>query len=80
MSSVRLNVLARGCFWMPITTAGCPFDAAVPRPSAPTGDRYNRVSNAFFSTVHGVLAGEREAADSLAELDQRLADLLGEGP
>lgn len=55
------------------------FDAAVPRPSAPTGARYNRVSNAFFGTVHAVLAGERDAADALAELDRRLTDLLGEG-
>ena len=55
------------------------FDAAVPRPSAPTGARYNRVSNAFFGTVHAVLAGERDAAEALAELDRRLTDLLGEG-
>jgi trehalose/maltose transport system substrate-binding protein len=41
------------------------FLNAVPRPSAPTGQDYNEVSTAFFSTVHSVLSGEEEAAAAL---------------
>jgi trehalose/maltose transport system substrate-binding protein len=55
------------------------FDAAVARPSAATGVHYNRVSNAFYGAVHDVLSGRRDAADALADLDERLRVTLGEG-
>jgi len=46
------------------------FKSAVPRPSAATKDKYNRVSNDFWSAVHKVLSGQGKvkAKDSLAEL------------
>lgn len=55
------------------------LEAATARPSTATGADYNRVSNAFSRAVHAVLAGKREAAGALAELDAQLRDLLGEG-
>jgi trehalose/maltose transport system substrate-binding protein len=48
---------------------------AVPRPSAATGSRYNQVSNTFWSAVHEVLNGRRDAEASLAALDRRLSRL-----
>jgi trehalose/maltose transport system substrate-binding protein len=56
-----------------------PFEAALPRPSVAAGARYNRVSNAFFGTVHAVLSGQQDAEMALAELDERLREILGEG-
>jgi trehalose/maltose transport system substrate-binding protein len=52
------------------------FLNAVPRPSAPTGQDYNEVSTAFFSTVHSVLSGEEEAAAALEDLEADLEDIL----
>ncbi|UQI42106.1 ABC transporter substrate-binding protein [Vreelandella venusta] len=49
------------------------FTNAVARPSAPTGDAYGRVSNAFFSTSHDVLSGTKNGADAVADLE---GDLL----
>ncbi|MGP5018490.1 ABC transporter substrate-binding protein [Vreelandella alkaliphila] len=49
------------------------FTNAVARPSAPTGDAYGRVSNAFFSTSHDVLSGTKTGADAVADLE---GDLL----
>jgi trehalose/maltose transport system substrate-binding protein len=44
------------------------FAESAARPSAVTGSSYNRVSQAFYKAVHGVLAGEAEAADALKTL------------
>lgn len=44
------------------------FAESVARPSAVTGSSYNRVSQAFYKAVHGVLAGEAEAAEALKTL------------
>ena len=54
------------------------FQAAVPRPSAPTQQDYNEVSTLFFTAVHGVISGENDAATALADLEIELEDLLAE--
>ncbi len=51
------------------------LEAAVARPSRATGRHYNRVSNAFWSAVHDVLAGESEPEPALEALAQRLRRL-----
>jgi trehalose/maltose transport system substrate-binding protein len=51
------------------------FVNAVARPSAPTGDAYGRVSNAFFSATHEVLSGNKNGEQAVADLDRDLARL-----
>ncbi len=51
------------------------FVNAVARPSAPTGDAYGRVSNAFFSTAHEVLSGTKDGTQAVADLEDELARL-----
>ncbi|PAU78148.1 ABC transporter substrate-binding protein [Halomonas salipaludis] len=51
------------------------FVNAVARPSAPTGDAYGRVSNAFFSATHDVLSGNRDGATAVADLERELSRL-----
>lgn len=48
------------------------FTNAVARPSAPTGNKYGRVSNAFFNAAHRVLAGEIDGAQAVAQLQDEL--------
>jgi trehalose/maltose transport system substrate-binding protein len=48
------------------------FLAAVARPSAVTGRRYNQVSNEIWNAVHDVLAGRTNARTRLAALAARL--------
>lgn len=48
------------------------FVNAVARPSAVVGDKYNRVSAAFWSSVHSVLSGQEEAGPALAALEANL--------
>lgn len=52
------------------------FLQAVPRPSAPTREKYNEVSTLFFTAVHSVISGEESASDALADLEDDLDDLL----
>jgi trehalose/maltose transport system substrate-binding protein len=52
---------------------------AVPRPSRVTGLSYNRVSSAFWNTVHDILSGEAEIQPALIGLEQRLQRIRGEG-
>jgi len=63
------EVLAAAPFFAELVTI---MRHAVPRPSAATGSRYNQVSHAFWSAVHEVLNGKRDAPASLAALDRRL--------
>nr|WP_163502350.1 ABC transporter substrate-binding protein [Halomonas socia] len=51
------------------------FVNAVARPSAPAGDAYGRVSNAFFSATHDVLSGNRDGATAVADLERELSRL-----
>jgi trehalose/maltose transport system substrate-binding protein len=49
------------------------FVNAVARPSAPTGDAYGRVSNAFFSAAHDVLSGNKSGEQAVSDLDRELS-------
>ncbi|XGA78736.1 ABC transporter substrate-binding protein [Halomonas sp. CH40] len=51
------------------------FTNAVARPSAPTGDAYGRVSNAFFSASHDVLSGNMTGAEAVEKLESDLSRL-----
>lgn len=55
------------------------FVNAVARPSRVTGEKYNRVSNAFWNAVHGVLAGREEADAALAGLERELRSVKRRG-
>jgi trehalose/maltose transport system substrate-binding protein len=48
------------------------FTNAVARPSTVTGERYNEVSEAFYSAVHQTLSGQGDAAANLAALEAEL--------
>ena len=48
------------------------FTNAVARPSAPTGNKYGRVSNAFFNAAHDVLAGNMNGARAVSQLQDKL--------
>ncbi len=53
------------------------FINAVARPSTATAPRYNEVSTLFFTAVHSVLTGEKDAVTALEELELDLEDLTG---
>jgi trehalose/maltose transport system substrate-binding protein len=55
------------------------FTNAVARPSKPTGEKYNRVSNAFWNAVHSVKSGQADAATALADLEGQLASIRRRG-
>jgi len=48
------------------------FKSTVPRPSTPTGSKYNQVSSEFWNAVHTVLSKQKSAKDSLADLKTKL--------
>ncbi|MGZ9035350.1 MAG: ABC transporter substrate-binding protein [Rhodospirillales bacterium] len=52
---------------------------AVARPSRLTGVAYNRVSSAFWNTVHDVLSGRDDAEAALVDLEARIEQIRGEG-
>lgn len=49
------------------------FEASVARPATATGDKYARVSNAFYNVAFSVLNGDQSGAEGVAELEARLA-------
>jgi trehalose/maltose transport system substrate-binding protein len=51
------------------------FDESVARPSSVTGASYNKVSQAFYTAVHSVLAGEQKADAALKALAADLAKI-----
>ena len=53
------------------------FMQAVPRPSAPTGVKYNEVSSKFFQAVHNSLSGNGTTAENLELLQIELEELKG---
>ncbi|WMS43976.1 ABC transporter substrate-binding protein [Acuticoccus sp. MNP-M23] len=55
------------------------FVNAVARPSRPTGDKYNRVSSAFWNASHAVLSGKQSATDALADLENQLKSVKRRG-
>ena len=52
---------------------------AMDRPSRLTGVAYNRVSSAFWNTVHDVLSGRDDAEAALVDLEARIEQIRGEG-
>ena len=53
---------------------------AVVRPSTVSGMHYDEVSRAYFSSVHSVLAGEKDAGEAIAELQAKLESITGGKP
>jgi trehalose/maltose transport system substrate-binding protein len=53
------------------------LEAAVARPTAATGSKYNEVSSDFWTAVHNTLSGEGTAAANLELLKAQLLDLKG---
>ena len=51
-------------------------DGAVARPSTVTGALYNDVSVAYFTAVHQILTGDKEAGPALAALETQLQTIL----
>jgi trehalose/maltose transport system substrate-binding protein len=51
------------------------FVNAVPRPSTPTGTKYNQVSTEFWNTASSVLSGQAEPAAAVKALDEKLTRL-----
>ena len=54
------------------------FLNAVPRPSGPTGLKYNEVSSLFWSAVHDTLSGNGSGAENLELLEAKLTELKGD--
>lgn len=54
------------------------FLNAVPRPSGPTGPKYNEVSSLFWSAVHDTLSGNGTGAENLEVLEAKLTELKGD--
>ena len=55
------------------------FTNAVARPSRVTGEKYNRVSNAFWNAAHNVLSGRSDAEAALAALEGELKSVRRRG-
>jgi len=55
------------------------FVNAVARPSRIAGEKYNRVSNAFWNASHSVLSGKQDAASALEELEGQLQSVRRRG-
>ena len=53
---------------------------AVARPSTVSGQYYEEVSKAYFSSVHSILAGERDAENAMSELEANLERVTGGKP
>ncbi len=68
------DVLARNPFFDGLQDV---FAAAVGRPTTVTGSDYTEVSRAFWTAVHDVLTGRRDAETSLALLELELESITG---
>lgn len=53
---------------------------ATPRPTTASGDQYATVSELYYTAVHDVLAGNKDAATAMSDLELALADLGFELP
>jgi trehalose/maltose transport system substrate-binding protein len=53
---------------------------AVARPSTASGQHYDEVSRAYFSSVHSILAGEQNAEKAMSELEANLERITGGQP
>lgn len=54
------------------------LENSVARPTSQTGEKYREVSEAFWTAVHEVLEGKKNAKDSLVELETELQKIKGE--
>lgn len=52
------------------------FINAVARPSTVSGDRYNQVSEAYFTAVHDIITGDADAAARLEQLEGELGGIM----
>ncbi len=81
--AAAINPTIPSLYKVPAVQSAIPFHAAlaesfqrsVPRPSAVTGHRYNRVSTAFQYAVHAVLSGQSDASTALRSLKRSLMRL-----
>ncbi|MGI8748262.1 MAG: extracellular solute-binding protein, partial [Deinococcus sp.] len=55
------------------------FTNAVARPSGPTKDKYNQVSQAFSGSAHDVLTGKMNGTQAVSQLATTLARIKGSG-
>jgi trehalose/maltose transport system substrate-binding protein len=53
------------------------FENAVARPSGATRSKYNRVSNAFWTSVQSVLNGSKSGREAFGELERELTRIKG---
>jgi len=49
----------------------------VARPSTVSGSHYDEVSRAYFSSVHAILTGEKDASKTISELETNLESITG---
>jgi trehalose/maltose transport system substrate-binding protein len=52
----------------------------VARPSTISGSHYDEVSKAYFSSVHSILTGEKDASKTISELETKLESITGGTP
>src|SRR5271157_1104319 len=69
------EILARNPYFSTILVAY--RQGAAVRPSTVVGKKYPDVSRAYFQAVHAVLTHEKLAPQAAAELQQKLAEILG---
>lgn len=55
------------------------FTAAVPRPSTATGDKYSRVSEEFYKSVHEVLSGNTKGKEAVEQIANKLDEVSDGG-
>lgn len=53
------------------------FVNAVPRPSAPTGADYSKVSKSFYTQVHAVLTGDKSAKEAVQYIEREVKNATG---
>lgn len=68
------EVLAKAPFFGTMVNV---LNNSVGRPSAGTKSKYNEVSKEFWTAVHAVLSGNKSAADSLKDLEDKLKRVRG---
>ena len=51
------------------------LQVATPRPTVVSGDKYATVSQDYYTAVHDVLAGNKDAQTAMSDLELQLADL-----
>ncbi len=52
------------------------FVNAVPRPSTQTAPKYNEVSTAYFTAIHSILTGEKDALTAMEECEVEMENII----